>query len=261
MVATLALKDAANSPDKKRPKKAEEKDDPMVGADGGGALAKGPPAAAPASGGDGTKAPKGRAKGGGSGRGPQAALSTKELTSMMGDLTRLVLTHDDAIAHLEAIQYRTLLLPEDSELAKVCRAEGAAYHERATAAEAAGSGEAKNSNLGPPHVYIATAAISHMATSSTPELEQIEGHKQTFDQLKELSVALQQATTEQAAALIPYWRVNKTHDDVWRIRYSVTHSAHQLSINWYLVNAEQGKVKVGRAPKGRMARELQKRLK
>ena len=107
-------------------------------------------AAAPKEGGKGKSKSKGKGGQGG-------AVSSKDLTQIVGDLTRLVLTRDDWLAHLEAMQLTTVLLPDVSALAKNCRAEGAAYHTRATADA---DGEDKNKKLGPPHVYTATAGLA-----------------------------------------------------------------------------------------------------
>ena len=75
---------------------------PAVAPKGSGAAAAAPKAA---DGGDkgAAAAPK---EGGGKGKSKGKvgkAVSSKDLTQIVGDLTRLVLTHDDSLAHLEAI--------------------------------------------------------------------------------------------------------------------------------------------------------------
>ena len=157
MVASLTLPgDAGASP---QPKRAREDEDAEMGSGPAAALkASGAAAAAPKAA-DGGDKKDGVGKGKSNGKGGKA-VSSKDLAQIVGDLTRLVLTHDDSLVHLEAIQLTMVLLQEDSALVEVCRAEGAAYHTRA-AADA--DGEGKNKNLGPPHVYIATAGIAMLA--------------------------------------------------------------------------------------------------
>ena len=122
-------------------------------------------------------APKeGGGKGKSKGKGGKA-VSSKDLTQIAGDLTRLALTHNDSLAHLEAIQLTAVLLPDDSALARVCRAEGAAYHTGATADKP--DGEGKNKSVGPPHVYVAAAGIAMLAAGGcSMEVGALEGLKQ-----------------------------------------------------------------------------------
>ena len=57
----------------------------------------------------------GKAKGKGRG-GPQGStLSTKDLSSMVHQMNRLLLSHDGAIQELEALNLCTFLLPEDTD--------------------------------------------------------------------------------------------------------------------------------------------------
>ena len=114
-----------------------------------------------------------------------------------------MLTHDDSLAHLDAIQLTTALLRDDSALAKVCRAEVAAYHTPATADNA--DGEGKNKNLGPPHVYIATAGLAMLAAGGcSMEVGGLAGFKQAHDEVNILSKALSEADEAVASAMIPY---------------------------------------------------------
>ena len=63
---------------------------------------------------------KGKGKAAGKGKG---AMSTKDLTSMVSDLARLVLVHDDSLAHLEATLFLTMIVPDNSEVVKPGREE------------------------------------------------------------------------------------------------------------------------------------------
>ena len=193
------------------------------------------------------KAGKGNGKGG---RAAKAA-STKDLTQMVNDLTRLVLTHDDALAHLESMQLTTWILPEESPLAKICKAEGAAYHSKAK------DEEGKNMKLGPPHIYIATAGLAKLAEV---DMSGTEHFKEAHEQILLLNQQLEKAKEAEAATLVPYWRLNRTFDEKWRLRFAFQNSLNLQSVNWFLQHSEKGELKVGRAPRGRMVRSCQKWL-
>ena len=137
----------------------------------------------------------------------------------------------------------------------ICRAKGAAYHAKATER---GKGEA-NTNLGPPHVFIATAAMTYLTTTHT-DLEEMD-FKEHYEQVKDLQMRLSQEDLAGATDLVPYWRLNKTHDEQWRLRCAVKAESHRRSVNWFLQHGEKGVLKVGRAPRGRMVRNIQKWIK
>ena len=98
-------------------------------------------------------------------------MSTKDLASMVGDLARLVLVHSDSLGHLEATLFFTMIVPDNSEVVKAGREEGAAYHRKVTDAED------KSKSFGPSHVFICTASIAKMKTLNFQEKEDSKEHQ------------------------------------------------------------------------------------
>ena len=232
------------SPGKKRQKEKEDGKEagqapgPAAGADGG-----------EGEGGDKKKAGKSKGKGGG---GAAPNFSNKELSKMVVDLSRLVLSHDDSIGHLEAFQIITYILPSESKSMEAGKAEGAQYYKKAAQADK----ETQN-KLGPPHVYIAIATAKSLL--DTVKVETSTRSNDLQQQLKEFIQELQHAEMEDAIRIVPYFRLNKTFKEEWRVRFRCQQPVHEGCLSWFF-QQEGGVERVGKAPRGRLARQCQQHL-
>ena len=176
-------------------------------------------------------------------------LSNKELSKAVMDLSRLALVHDDAITSMEGWQLRTFLLPKEATAMVAGREEGARYFKKAS-----GMDPAQAKELGAPHVYIALASLKNLNdqvdAKKTPEGE---GH---LKNLEDLVRQITEATMEEALQVVSYWRINQTHEGGWRLRFRCRMELHEGSVSWY-TQQQGGKEKVGKAPKGKLARQVQ----
>ena len=150
-----------------------------------------------------------------------------------------------------ATLFFTMIVPDNSEVVKAGREEGAAYRWMVTDAED------KSKSFGPPHVLICTANIAKMKTRSFQDKE---NYKEHHDKIEELHAALTAADEQEVCEIVPYQRINRTYDEAWRVRFQFRDPAYQRSVSWYL-EQEGGEKKGGRAPRGKSVRKCQKWLK
>ena len=197
--------------------------------------------------GKGGKGGKGKHKGRG---GPPSTMSTKDLTGMVQDMAKLLVTHDNQIRDLESVTFFTWILPAEYGPALSAQEEGLAYHKKVEQERA----EGRTPNLGPPHVYISNTFLNKlMEVDLDPGASQEAEAKKT--ELQVLLQALASADTATANDFIPYFRVNKTYEEKYRLRAQLKHAQHGQLVTWFLRNS-QCEEQIGKAPKGRLVRTI-----
>ena len=78
--------------------------------------------------------------------------------------------------------------------------------------------------------------------------------------LSELVAALGASSAEEVVArFVPFFKVTKTFDDRWKIRYKMVHPEHAQLIAWFMVGSG-AQPKYGKAPRGKMVRSVEKWL-
>jgi hypothetical protein len=223
---SAALKDGATNGDQAGEGAAEAK------ADGDGAKDKG-------TGGKGGK------KGGGGG--PQGQ---KEMMRMMMDMNKLLLSHDESIGALESMQLHTFIVPQQSPAMEAGKMEGQKYHEKVTNTP---KDELKKMDLGPPHVYIALAVLKDFTHTHPAECDELR-------ELQDFIKRLEEADWKEAVRIVPHFKIGKTYEENYKIRFSCRRLQDTSCLCSYLLK-EGAEEKVGRAPRGKLARDCQKWLK
>ena len=106
--------------------------------------------------------------------------------------------------------------------------------------------------MGPPHIYLALAVLSpfrDIHTEETPRLKQ----------LKDMIQTLEDSSPAGCTKLIPMMKITKTYKEDFKVRFNYKSTQDNLSLCLYF-SKEGGMEKVGNAPRGRLAREVQKYL-
>ena len=80
---------------------------------------------------------KGKAKGKGKRKAPPTTMSTRDITGMIHDMAKLLVTHDEEISHMESLALCTWILPKEYAPAISAQEEGQAYHKKLEEARAA----------------------------------------------------------------------------------------------------------------------------
>ena len=253
------VKQLEGAPDKKRPKTAAT--DGVEVPVGGEAAARGPlerdvemavvssNAATAATEPKEKGATKGKGKGRG-GSGGRNALGVKEMEKMVMDMNKLLLSHDDSIMALESIQLRTFIVPSASTAMEAGKREGQNYHDRVTSLS---KEELKKANLGPPHVYIALAVLKDLARAHPTESDEL-AH------LKEFISRMEAGSHEACTTIIPVFKIGKTYEEDFKVRFHCQLSPDSNCLSSFLLK-EEGVEKVGKAPRGKLARDCQKWMK
>ena len=167
-------------------------------------------------------------------------------------MSRLALSHDDSISHLESMAFRTFLMEAEAPSMIAGREAGQAYHTAVTAQQTmAEKPEA------PPHIYIGMAVIKRLLEYPA---SQKEGYGVQSENLKQYHQDLVDSTPMDSIMLLPFFRINKTYTEGFRVRLNCQTEAQTASVSWFLCEMEEAAEKRGKAPKGRLARDLIKQL-
>ena len=195
---------------------------------------------------------KGKGRGGSQG----STLSTKELSSMVHQMNRLLLSHDGAIQELEALNLCTFLLPEDTDCMLQGKLAGQNYNTQVRSSTAE---QLKALALAPPHVYIYLAIVKKILGDEATGIELGEvssHHKEQIEILGTFAKKVEAGSNSEAVTIIPHFKLNTTYDDRWRVRFSCPDAARRLSLSWSFLGLE-GEGKKGKAPRGKLARDCQ----
>ena len=220
-----------------------------------------PPAKRQKDSGAGVETDKDKDKGKGQGKGAKA-----DFAGVVQDLAKLVIVHDEQIQSVEGILLTTWLTEESFVPSVKASEQGRFYHAQVKAAQAAASKSSSAAGrtvaetslkLGPPHVYVGTTFVKELAKLSITD----EGALQKKQEIGELVSALDLASPDEVAAnFIPYFRVTRCFDERYKVRFKTVWPAHTELINWYMAKSEGTNRKHGKAPKGKMVRNVEKWL-
>ena len=188
-----------------------------------------------------------KGKGGRGGRG-------KDVEHVVRDMARLLLVHDEAISSMEGILLRTWIMPSEFEPAIQGAEQGKLYHKQVKENKAAASSEGMEiSKLGPPHIYIVIKFLKELSKMTISG----EGSDAKRAELQVVVTAFEGQSTEQVQDMVQYFRISKTHNEFWRVRYHFKHQSHTALLDWYMEKSE-GDQKLGKGPKGSMVRSIEK---
>ena len=189
-----------------------------------------------------TKDAKGKGKGKGS-------LGSNRLETMTMEMAKLLLSHDEPINQLEAITIKTWLLPKTSVPMAAGKMEGQEYHEKV---QPATKEELAQLAMGPPHIYVALAVLSSLKDIHTEDTPQ-------RTQLLAMIKSLEDSNPTECARQIPMLKISKTYEELFKVRFHCQSPRDSLCLCSFF-QKEGGQEKVGKAPRGRLAREVQKNL-
>ena len=168
----------------------------------------------------------------------------------MMDMNKLLLSHDDSIMSLEALQLSTFILPKSSPCMEAGKSEGQKYHQQVTSMA---KEELQQKDLGPTHTYIVLATLKSLSAHHTKEGNEL-------SMLRDLIKRMEEAHHREATKIIPYFKIGKTYEEDYKVRVHCQSSQDMNCLSWYL-QLEGGKEKVGKATRGKLARDCQTWLK
>jgi hypothetical protein len=186
---------------------------------------------------------KGKGKGGG------GQVGHKDLSKMVMDMNKLLLSHDESITALESVLLTTFILPGECPALKAGKEEGQRYHNKAMSLS---KEELTQQDLGPPHVFICLAVLKALAGPTTQMQEG--SHK---EQLKDLVKRMEDGTHQECTRIVPHFRVSKTFKEMLKVKFYFQNTQDTQCLSWYFQQCS-GQEKLGKAPRGKMARDCQR---
>ena len=81
-------------------------------------------------------------------------------------------------------------------------------------------------------------------------------HKEQVEHLGHFAKQVEEGDNCQAVTIIPYFKLNTTYDQRWRVRSNCPDVEHRQSLSGFSFN-HQAEEKKGKAPRGKLARDCQ----